>query len=171
MEASPVGWVVRITETTKRFLIREEPEVASFLRLQLPLFQYPNAMGAAYDSYTNNLRIQANTSGRTLDFIRQGIHFSPLRTIAVALQADANIRGISVLSASVSYDEIFGLANCPLINTRALPSVEDVATVLNDIRNNRLGFPNKYESRFHTLRHTEIFLLGQGSVRLRAGVN
>jgi len=171
LEASPVGWVVRITETTKRFLIREEPDVASFLRLQLPLFQYPNAMGAAYDSYTNNLRIQANTSGRTLDFIRQGIHFSPLRTIAVALQADANIRGISVLSASVSYDEIFGLANCPLINTRALPSVEDVATVLNDIRNNRLGFPNKYESRFHTLRHTEIFLLGQGSVRLRAGVN
>ena len=152
-------------------MIREEPDVASFLRLQLPLFQYPNAMGAAYDSYTNNLRIQANTSGRTLDFIRQGIHFSPLRTIAVALQADANIRGISVLSASVSYDEIFGLANCPLINTRALPSVEDVATVLNDIRNNRLGFPNKYESRFHTLRHTEIFLLGQGSVRLRAGVN
>jgi len=171
LETSAVGWIVRITETAKRFLVREEPDVASFLRLQLPLFQYPNAMGAAYKSHTNKLRIQANTSGRTLDFIRQGIHFSPVRTIAVALQADAKLHCTSVLSASVSYNEIFGLANCSLINKQALPSVNDVAAALDDIRNNRLGCPNKYESRFHTLKHTELFLLGQGHIRLRSGVN
>ncbi len=171
LETSPVGWVVRITETAKRFLIKEEPDIASFLRLQLPLFQYPSAMGAAYKSHTNKLRIQANTRDRTLDFINQGIHFSPVRTIAVALQADAYLRGTSVLSAAVSYNEIFGLANCSLINKRALPLLSDIVTALDDIRNNRLGFPANYESRFHTLRHTEIFLLGQGHVRLRNGVN
>lgn len=152
-------------------MVREEPDVASFLRLQLPLFQYPNAMGAAYESNKNKLRVQSNTSGRTLDFIRQGMHLSPVRTIAVALQADAKLRGISVLSASVSYNEIFGLANCPLINKQALPSVDDVAAALDDIRNNRLGYPENYQSRFHTLKHTELFLLGQGHVRLRNGVN
>ncbi|WP_432742836.1 hypothetical protein ABXJ76_18720 [Methylobacter sp. G7] len=171
LEASSVGWIVRITETTKRFLIREEPDVASFLRLQLPLFQYPSAMGAAYKSHSTKLRIQANSRDRTLNFVKQGIHFSPVRTIAVALQADAYLRGISVLSASVSYNEIFGLANCPLINKRALPSISDTAVALDDIRNNRLGYPDRYESRFHTLKHTEIFLLGQGHVRLRSGVN
>jgi hypothetical protein len=171
LEASTAGWVVRITETTKRFLIREEPDVASFLRLQLPLFQFPNAMGAAYRSHTNKLRIQANTSVRTLDFINQGIHFSPVRTIAVALQADAKLRDISVLNASVTYNEIFGLANYPLINQRALPAIDDVVTALDGIRNNLISYPDKYESRFHTLRHTELFLLGHGRVCLRGGVN
>lgn len=171
LESSSSGWIVRITETAKRFLIKEEPDVASFLRLQLPLFQYPNAMGAAYKSHTNKLRIQANTRDRTLAFIREGVHFSPVRTIATALQADAKLRGVSILKASVSYDEIFGLANCSSINTKALPSVDVVAAALDDIRNHRLGFPDKYESRFHTLKHTELFLLGQGQVRLRNGVN
>lgn len=171
LEISPKGWVVRITETTKRFLISEEPDVASFIRLQLSLFQYPNAMGAAYTSYTNKLRIQANARDRTLDFINQGIHFSPVRTIAVALQADAQLRGISVLDASVTYDEIFGLANYTLINQSALPAIDEVVTALDGIRRNHISYPDKYESRFHTLKHTEIFLLGQGKVRLRKGVN
>jgi hypothetical protein len=52
-----------------------------------------------------------------------------------------------------------------------LPKVDEVATALDDIRNNRLGFPEKYESRFHTLKHTEIFLIGQGRIHLRSGVN
>src|ERR1700730_10796417 len=48
LQQSASGWIVKISETARRFLVREEPDVASFLRLQLPLFQYPNAMGAAY---------------------------------------------------------------------------------------------------------------------------
>ena len=171
LEPSPVGWVVRITETAKRFLIREEPDVASFLRLQLPLFQYPNAMGATYKSHTNNLRIQANARDRTLEFIRQGVHFSPVRTIAVALQADARLRDINLVNASVSYDEIFGLANYPLTNKQALPAIDDVASALDEIRNKRLSFSGKYERRFHTLKHTEIFMLDRGHVSLRNGVN
>ena len=60
LQQSPSGWVVRLSETARRFLVREEPDVASFLRLQLPLFQYPNAMGAAYRTGTNDLRLQVN---------------------------------------------------------------------------------------------------------------
>ena len=171
LEPSPAGWIVRITETTKRFIIKEEPDVASFLRLQLPLFQYPNAMGATYKSHTNKLRIQANAGNRTLNFITQRIHFSPVRTIAVALQADARLRDINVLNASVSYNEIFGLANYPLTNKRALPAVDDVASALDAIRNNRFSFSGKYERRFHTLKHTELFILDEGRVRLRYSVN
>ena len=111
LESSSSGWVVRVSSTAKRFLLREEPDVASFLRLQLPLFQYPNAMGAAYTSFTNNLRIQANARDRALEYIGQGIHLSPIRLIAVALMADAKLRGPGLHQASVTFDEVFGLAN------------------------------------------------------------
>lgn len=33
------------TETSKKLLLSTEADVASFLRLQLPLFQYPNGIG------------------------------------------------------------------------------------------------------------------------------
>lgn len=171
LEQSSVGWIVRLTETAKRFLVCEEPNVASFLRLQLPLFQYPSAMGAAYFSGTNRLRIQANSRDRTLNFIREGIHFSPVRLITVALKADAYLRGLSALQASVTYDEIFGLANATGINQRALPPIEDVAIALRGIREGAIAVPEHYESRFHTLRHTEMFVLGNGAVRLRDIVN
>lgn len=172
LEQSPEGWIVRLSETARRFLVREDPDVASFLRLQLPLFQYPNAMGAAYKTGTNTLRLQANAGNRTLAFVREGIHFSPLRLIALALKADAKLKNAHVLDASVSFDEIFGLANAQPLNQRARPTLSGLAHALNNIRRGRLKTrPAQYESRFHTLRHTEMFLLERRTVRLRTGVN
>jgi hypothetical protein len=172
LEQSPQGWIVRVSETAKRFLVREDPDVASFLRLQLPLFQYPNAMGAAYRSGTNRLRLQVNAASRTLEFVKAGVHFSPVRLIAMALKADARIRGVNVLNAVVSFDEIFGLANTPTINRHAQPKLGAVIRILDLIRQGKIrNTPARYESRFHTLRHTEMFLLERGTVRLRDGVN
>lgn len=171
LEQSGLGWTVRMSETAKRLLLREEPDVASFLRLQLSLFQYPNAMGAIYRSFTNKLRIQANARDRTLGFVREGVHFSPLRLISVALKADAELRGGDVLHAAVSFDEIFGLANSPEINQRALPLMNNVVAALDEIRQGKRKVPKKYESRFHTLRHTEIFVVDRGIVKLRDSVN
>lgn len=171
LEQSPSGWVVRVSETAKRLLLREEPDVASFLRLQLSLFQYPNAMGARYTSFTNKLHIQENARHRTLGFVSEGVHLSPLRLICVALKADAELRDRNILQAAVNYDEIFGLANSPEINQHALPLIGSVVTVLDEIRQGRRKVPARYESRFHTLRHTEIFVLERGVVRLRDGVN
>lgn len=171
LESSPAGWIVRVSETAKRFLLKEEPDVASFLRLQLPLFQYPNAMGASYISSTNKLRIQANARDRTLEFIRYGIHFSPVRLISIALKADAILRKIDVLDASISFDEIFGLANCSAVNKKALPELEIVISTLIDIREGIIKTPIHYESRFHILRHTEMFDVRKGSIFIRNAVN
>ncbi|MEA5619241.1 hypothetical protein VB711_15545 [Cronbergia sp. UHCC 0137] len=171
LEKSVSGWVVRVSETTKRFLLREEPDVASFLRLQLPLFQYPNAMGAVYKSHSNDLRIQANTKERTLGFIEQGIHFSPVRLMSVALKADAQLRDVEIFRATVTFQEIFGLANSPIVNQQALPNVENVIEVLDSIRQGNTLVPRRYESRFHTLRHTEMFDIHKRSIKLRDSVN
>ena len=171
LEQSSSGWVVRVSDTAKKFLLREEPDVASFLRLQLPLFQYPNAMGAAYRSFTNKLRIQANARDRVLGYIGQGIHLSPIRLIAVSLMADAALRGLDIHQASVTISEIFGLANTPETNRLALPRLDDVTTALGGVRSGDIPCPPKYESRFHTLRHTEMFLLESGAISLRPAMN
>ena len=171
LESSSSGWVVRVSSTAKRFLLREEPDVASFLRLQLPLFQYPNAMGAAYTSFTNNLRIQANARDRALEYIGQGIHLSPIRLIAVALMADAKLRGLGLHQASVTFDEVFGLANTPRTNKQARPSQVRVAAALKALREGNLPVPENYESRFHILRHTEMFLLENRAISLRRAMN
>lgn len=171
LERSPSGWIVRMSETAKRFLLREEPDVASFLRLQLSLFQYPNAMGATYKSFTNQLRIQANARDRTLGFVSEKAHFSPLRLISVALKADAELRGRNALQAAVSFDEIFGLANSIDINQHARPLTSNVVIALDEIRQGKRKVPRRYESRFHTLRHTEIFVLERGVIKLRESVN
>jgi hypothetical protein len=60
MEQRAGRWHIFMSETAKKFLIREEPDIASFLRLQMTLFQYPNGMGAVYNS-NGGLRLQANT--------------------------------------------------------------------------------------------------------------
>lgn len=86
--------------------------------------------------------------------------------------ADARIRGVSPLNAAVSFDEVFGLANTPTINRHAQPRLGAVIRILELIRQGRIrNTPARYESRFHTLRHTEMFLLERGTVRLRDGVN
>ena len=171
LKRSSSGWVVKVSDTAKQFLLREEPDVASFLRIQLPLFQYPNAMGAAYRSFTNNLRIQANARDRALEYISQGIHLSPFRLIAVALMADAELRGLDIHKASVTFNEVFGLANTPKTNSQALPGRDRVAEALEAVRKGGLAAPERYESRFHILRHTEMFVVGGGAIRLRSPLN
>ena len=171
LEQSSAGWVVRISETAKKFLLREEPDVGSFLRLQLPLLQFPNAMGAAYCSFTNRLRIQNNARDHTLELVKQHTHLSPLRLIIEGLKADASLRGVSVENAAVSYGEIYGLANIGNINSHAHPSLEQVVRALDGIRRGRIPVPDRFERRFHLLCHTEMFTLGHGSLTLRKSVN
>ena len=171
LEQSDAGWRIRIGDTTRQFLLREEPNVGAFMRLQLALFQYPNGMGAAYQSGTNNARMQANARDRTLDFISKGIHLSPLRLICVALEADSRIRATQRFDARIGYDEIFALANSSPVNERALPRLEDVVENLRKIRGGSIVPPSRFERRFHTLRHTEIFELEDGGLKFRAPID
>lgn len=170
LKQSSAGWTVQLSETAKRFLIGEAPDVGAFLRLQLPLFQYPNAMGGVYTS-RNRVHMQHKASIRTLGFIREGFHLSPVRTIAAALKADAEMRNQSETNAVVSFREIFALANSPAINCAALPSKDEVIAVLTALREGALEFAEKHEKRFHLLKHSEIFVVERGCVRLRKSIN
>ena len=164
-------WVFRLSETAKRFLTNEEPNVAAFMILQLCLFQYPNGMGVAYYSNSDKLRIQANTRDRTFDLIKKGIHISPFRLICRALEADASIRKVSPLNAEISYSELFVLANSNKINKSALPDLARVTEVLKKARAGKLSPPKHFESRFHIVNHTDFVISEKGVLKIRPSVD
>jgi hypothetical protein len=164
-------WHFILSETAKRFLVTDEPNVPAFMLLQLSLFQYPNGMGIAYYANSDKVRIQANTRDRTLEFINNSIHLSPLRLICKAINALSLMNERSPFNVSVSYDEIFTLANDPRINVFSNPPIENVIEVLNDFNNGKISPPKPYESRFHILKHTDFLVPEKSGVRLRNPIN
>ncbi len=164
-------WTIRLSDTAKRYLIREEPDVATFLRIQMTLFQYPNGMGVAYYPGSDKIRIQVNTCKKTLGYINENIHLSPVRLIVVALKADSRIRNCSLFDSQVNFKEIFSLANDPTVNNLALPAIGNVEKSLSKIRSGKIKPPQKFESRFHLLKYLEIFEIGNHQIQLRRPVN
>ena len=167
LKKSQNGWIMRLSETAKKLLVREEPDVASFMRLQLSLFQYPNGMGAAYKANTNSLRIQANVRDRTLNMIDSGVHLSPLRLICIGLKADSVLNNIDIFEASITYEEVYALSNHPDTNKAALPDIQAVQKILTDVRSGQIEAPTSFERRFHILKHTELFNLKRNKIGFR----
>lgn len=156
---------LRLSETAKRFLIVEEPNVAAFMLIQLAMFQYPNGNGASYAN--GNVRLQRNAGDRTLNFINAGIHLSPFRLICKALLADSILSGIDSLHPRVSVDEISILCNDSRINKYASPKIDDIVAVLSEIRTINISPIPRFERRFHILNHTDLVEVTNGWLHLR----
>lgn len=86
------------------------------------------------------------------------------------MKADATLRNVEIFSATVTFKEIFGLANSPRVNQKALPNIENVIVALDSIRQGKALVPKRFESRFHILRHTEMFDVKR-CIQLRDSVN
>jgi hypothetical protein len=157
-------WILNMSETAKRFLANEEPDVESFVLLQLILLQYPNGMGVSYSDDHLRLRLQANTSQRMMEMAEAGIKICPIRIIAQALIADSFLQSINLIDASISYKEIFALVNHPRIYSTPAPAQDVVNETLQMIRSGEILPPEEFESRFHILNHTGLFYASQGHV-------
>ena len=166
LELNNNQWILRLSETAKRFLIVEEPNVAAFMILQLLMFQYPNGNGASYQS-NGGFRLQRNAGNRTLNFIRAGIHLSPFRLICKALLADSIINGIDSLHPRVSVGEISVLCNMPKINTKNNLDIDEVVGALKYIRDNNINAIPKFERRLHILKHTDFIEVTGEYIHLR----
>ncbi len=171
LEPSSEGWRVRVSSSTRQFLLGEEPNVGSFLRVQLALFQYPNGIGVAYYSNSNRARVQANAREKALEIISQGITISPLRIICKGLIADSDIRGLDLFKAFITYDDIYALMNAPDINRDICPAISTVQEVLLRVRTGEVKPPPSFERRFHILRHSELFDLRRRRLEFRKPVD
>lgn len=171
LETSTNGWILHVSETTKKYLLTEAPDVAAFLRLQLALFQYPNANGAVYRTGSNRLHVQQNAAERTLDIVSKQIHLSPIRLICHALNADASIRTTDLFDAVVTYEEIYALSNLTPVNQSANPDSSLVRDALIEIRSGVITGPTTFERRFRLLEHTGLFALRNNSLSYRKPVS
>lgn len=160
-------WHIFLSKAAKRFLVNEEPNVAAFMLLQLSIFQYPNGMGVAYSSGGEGLRIQANTKKRTLEFIRNNIHLSPLRLICKIILADSILRNVDIFDAQAKYNDVFMFANDNDINTKASPDISLIVEKMQYFRSNNIEFNEEFESRFHILKHTDLFELERSTIKLK----
>jgi len=157
LQQSPEGWKICLSETAKRFLVTDEPDVSAFLRLQLLLFQYPNGMGGVYTPKTNNLHLQHNPRDKTLEFIAKGMIVSPLRLVCASILADSKLRGVDLWNASVTSPELYALANHPDVYRSIQPDAKVMSLRLKEVREGVILPPDRYETRFHILRHTDLF--------------
>lgn len=164
-------WHFILSETAKKFLVTEEPNVPAFMLLQLLLFQYPNGMGVVFSTNSDKVRIQVNTRERTLEFIQNGIHLSPFRLICKGIQAKSILNQKSIFDISLTYDEVFTLANDRRVNVHANPPIEVVKQSLIDFENNLRTPPKPFESRFHILKHTDFLVPDKSGVRIRNPIN
>lgn len=158
-------WILKLSETAKKFLIVEEPNVPAFLLLQLILFQYPNGSGVQVSG--DNAWIVHNARDKTLDLIRHQIHISPLRLICKALLADSNINGIGPLHPNITIDELALLCNDSRLNRSANPSLSAVEKSLREIREGLFSPIDGFERRLHILNHTDFLQVTSGNIHLR----
>lgn len=161
-------WHMFLSNTAKQFLVCEEPNVPAFMLLQITLFQYPNGMGISYEG---NSRLQANAKDRTLNFISRGIHLSPFRLICKGLKAKSIIEEIDPLKASLSFDEVFVLANQRDTNSSPNPDIDNVIETLLEAEYGNLAPPLEYENRFHILRHTDFLKASRKDISIRDAIN
>ena len=158
------GWIIGTTPAARQHLLGEAPDVAAFMRLQLPLFQYPSAMGILHQGAG---RVQGNALMKTWGYVRAGAHISPVRLLAVALQADAELCDVDLLKAQVHARELYALANHRKVYPSALPQKDEVRKVLRQIRAGRVKPPPQIETRFHVLNHMQMFEASRGKICFR----
>lgn len=164
-------WHFVLSDTAKKFLVIEEPNVPAFMILQLLLFQYPNGMGVVYKSNSDSAWMQANTRDRTLNFIDSGIRLSPLRLICKAIEAKSILKSKTFYNVNVTPDEIFALANNSRVNSYISPDIKLVVEVLRNFEKGKISAPDDYENRFHILKHTNFIDPKRKSISIRSPIN
>ena len=158
------AWVIAPTKAARKFLLGEAPDVAAFLRMQLPLFQFPNAMGV---QHKGKGWVMHNTLNKTWGFVQMGMQVSPVRLIAAALKADASLRDVELFQAKTEAKELYALANHRAIYCHVLPPEDAVYGVLEQIRAGKVAPPPKFEVRFHLLDHMQVFDTDGKDIRFR----
>jgi hypothetical protein len=149
-------WHVFLTETAKKLLVNEEPDVATFLILQLSVFQFPNGNGVSKTQSTNKIRVQANARTKTKDYLQHNITLSPLRLLCKSIKAMSLVENSDVFQTSVSKKLLFILANDSRINQAINPNIDDIIKVISEFKSGHIAEPKNYESRFHLLKHTGL---------------
>lgn len=163
-------WKIFLSNAAKHFLCSTEPDVESFCRVQMSLFQYPNGAGAALNR--NRVHAQANVKTDTVREITNGIRVNPLRLVCRVVIALHTISGIALSDIKISYQQLFMLMNDDRINTTFSPGLNMLITALNEYANSappswvREKLTN-FKRNFHIFERTGLFSRDRNGLLLR----
>ncbi|MGB5960782.1 MAG: hypothetical protein WBG73_09015 [Coleofasciculaceae cyanobacterium] len=153
-------WKCHISETARRYLIGDEPNVEAFCRLQLSLYQRLDGRGQQYTR--SGLNLEHQTQQMTLALIINGYRVSPLRLILKIFEAKARLQGCLQDEILVMPEEIYSLVNCQDLRSNPFASIEQVTEALN--KYNNLRFPIvQGEKRFAFLEATGLLKVERGN--------
>ena len=166
-------WKIFLSNATKHFLCTTEPDVESFCRTQLSLYQYPNGAGAVQNK-SGTVWVQANIRDDTAREIAYGIRVNPLRLLCRTVVALREIKGVALTDIHISFQHIFMMMNDDRINTTFTPDKAVLVAVLDEYTN---SVPpawataqknlSKFKRNFHILEWTGIFLRSNNGLIIR----
>lgn len=150
-----------LSNAAKHFLCSTEPDVESFCRVQMALFQYPNGAGAVQHG-SGTAHVQENVQVDTVREIENWIRVNPLRLLCRSVIGLNKHKNIPLSEIQISYKDIFMLMNDDRINTSFSPDIDILTDVLDEYSKNIAPrwvdrYLGKFKRNFHILERTGLF--------------
>jgi len=123
------SWKIYLSDAARHFLCSTEPDVESFCRTQMALFQYPNGAGAAYNT-NGSIRFQSNVKADTQNEVQNNIRINPLRILCKCVVGLHELGGVDLAEIKVPFASIFLLVNDNSINATYTPETSAVYAAL-----------------------------------------
>jgi len=168
------SWKIFLSNAAKHFLCSTEPDVESFCRAQLSLFQYPNGAGAVQDN-RGIVRMQANVQTDTVRETENGIRVNPLRLLCRVVVALHEISSVALPNVHISYQQVFMLMNDSRVNTTFSPAKSTLVEVLNEYMRitppgwaTNPSYLTNFKRNFHILERTGLFSRERNGLIVRA---
>lgn len=163
MEKENNHWKIYLSNAAKHFLCSVEPDVESFCRTQMALFQYPNGAGAA-QAASGTVRMQSNIKADTVNEIRNNIRINPLRLVCKIAKVIFEFERVPLDSIEIPYETIFLLMNDDRINTEYSPNNELLYNILTEYKHitlpswvNAKNNITNFKRNFHIFDRTGLF--------------
>ncbi len=157
-------WFIRVSQSAKDFLCRDNSNAAAFLRAQLALFQYPNGMGAVI-SDSGSVSVQGNVKTDTLRELNNDIRLNPLRLICRTVEALVEIKKLSLSTIALSYPTLLCMFNDDRLNQEYNPALKMIAAVYDEYTAPDFSLPQSYSDvltnfkrNFHIVEKTGLFV-------------
>jgi hypothetical protein len=163
VEAENGKWKIYLSNAAKRFLCSTEPDVESFCRAQMSLYQYPNGAGAIQHT-TGTASMQANIRNDTIREIQNNIRINPFRLICKLAQVYYEYEQTPLDTVEIPYETLFLLMNDSRINTRFSPDNEDIHAAITEYKRKELPLwaslrknITKFKRNFHIFNWVGMF--------------
>jgi hypothetical protein len=147
-------WIYRLSDTARAYLLGIEPDVESFCKLQLALYQRPDGRGQVFRPSGRGFE---HASGeKTLELMRDEYRVCPIRLILKIFQAKALLDRTTEDDIEVSPEEIYTLVNSLRLRSNPSPNVDVIVDELGEFRAGRLPAPQINRRTFKFLESTGL---------------